>query len=214
MKKNSIVYPFQLCRDNFRSYAFAVELARKLNRNLTLLVTYLDPKLRINIPGRHKKRIDRIKERIYFFILEMNGLYHGTYNQWEIFDEVKIETLIKEGSMENALYSSLSKKEYSFLLLDAKMISGNILSELTLKKLSTKITNLCVLPENNQPFKLDPNSPLEFFDFQKKNLFNELLWKTKLYKLPDDINAFYKDFFKLSEKKISLNNSFTDSIFC
>lgn len=214
MKKSSILYPFQICKDNFQSYAVAIELAKKLNYNLTLLVNYSDPNLRMNTSGHNKKTGDRIKEKIYCYLLEMNGVYQGSNNQWKALDKVKIETLIKEGPVENVLLSSLSRKNNSLLLLAAEMISNKTISTLAMKKLSTKITHLWVLPKNYQFFKPNPNSPPEFFERQKKNLINELLWNTKHYMLPDDLNIYYKDYSIQTKKKISLNNSFTDSIFC
>jgi len=77
--------------DNKSAFAFTAELARKLNADI-LALTSLD--FMLNLPDDEDKLENLIREKkdeIYCNLLEMKGYYHGLYNQWNAFNNMKIQ---------------------------------------------------------------------------------------------------------------------------
>ena len=192
MKRN-ILFPYRFTDDNRKGFAFTVELARRSNSDIIALTS-----LELGQDTTKKtKRLDKIiidqKNQVYCNLLEMQGYYHGRYNQWQAFDEIKIHSQIVNDDLNGAICTAIKENEDFVIVLQQKYFSGTGLYEEIFSSNYQGNVSFFMLPQNKEFNVPSPNLIGVMFSKQKRLAFIKLLRETKIFYLPEDHDEFREE---------------------
>jgi hypothetical protein len=191
--KSSILFPYRIGDDNRNAFAFAVEMARRSNTDILALTSMELPR---HIMQNKNKREDAVlskKNEIYCDLLEMKGYYHGKFNQWSVFDDVKIHVKLVDNDINGAICSSIKDHTDLVIVLQLKSFSGTGLYEEIFSDASESNATLFLFPGNYEFSESPPNLIGVMFDQQKRASFIKLLHATKIFDLPEDKDDFREE---------------------
>ncbi len=189
-----IIFPFDINRGNLRAYYFAIQLARKLNQDLSPFITTNRFLGRFDNSEEYKSKLSLERKNIYNLVLELNGFYQAYFNQWNLFSDIRIRPIIKQGSIEEALRDYIAEKDFFLLLMDYNSFRQDILSRWNMDVFSGKRIRVCILPMNNAYFADELNPTKKLFEYHKKIFNSEWMENIKHYYLPDELAILLKDF--------------------
>jgi hypothetical protein len=109
--KKVLLYPFSAETSYFESYAWALELASRMNARLQLFTT--------TTPGRPSTT----RDSIYHSLLQAQGYYLQRYHHASNPAEARSEACIAEGSLPDELVTHLKKNPVDVVILDPTFIS-------------------------------------------------------------------------------------------
>jgi hypothetical protein len=191
--KSNILFPYLFEDDNRNAFAFTVELARRSNADIITL-TSLELE---QYPAKNKKKLEEIitdkKNQIYCNLLEMQGYYHGRFNQWNAFDEVKIHSRLVNNDMNAAICSAIRENTDLVVVLQQRYFSGTGLYEEIFSNSFEGNVTFFILPKDNELLEPSPNLLGVMFYQQKRAAFIQLLHETKTFDLPEDSDEFKEE---------------------
>ena len=155
--KEFILFPYRIEDDNRKGFAFAIELARRSNADIIALTSLELGKHHT----RKRKKLERLvackKNQIYGKLLEMIGYYHGRYNQWSAFSEIKIHSQIVKSDLNDAICAAINKHPGLIIVLQQKYFSGTgIYEEIFSRDLTVKVS-FFMLPRDRAFDATSPN---------------------------------------------------------
>lgn len=177
------MFPYRVGDDNRNAFAFTIELARRSNADIMALTSM----------EKLENAIQIHKDEIYCNLLEMKGYYHGRFNQWNVFNEVKIHALQINNDMNAAICSAIKENSDLVVVLQQKYFSGTgLYEELFSNSLKRNVT-FFILPKDNEFHEPFPNLPVVMFYQQKRAAFMRSLHETKTFDLPEDDDEFREE---------------------
>ena len=185
-----MIFPFRVEEDNNRAFSFTLELAQKSNANIVALTS-------LNLSWKDQNDGDNLdnlaaerKDEIYCKLLEMIGYYHGGFNQWNAFNNVKVHVSICRNDINGAICSFIDDHEMSIIVIQQKYFSESGLCEEILSDPSLSKSSIYVLPSDHE--FIEPSAHLigPIFHNQKKFAFNKLLSEIKMFDLPEQYHDF------------------------
>lgn len=192
MKKNTILFPFQIGKKNKKAFCFAMEFARKVNANLTPVTTIELPFDYLLSEQEKGKIIKQEKAKIFNYILKLKGYYHGQFYQWNKFDAPKVLPKILRGSFTPAIFNAIKCKQWLLIIVHQGIyeeISNNYNIDYIVFSNNLKII---ILPEIGGYFEPMPNLDTELFQNQKTQIFEQLFMESEFYSLPQDFELFHR----------------------
>jgi len=188
--KTRILFPYRIGDDNKNGFAFTVEMARRSNTDIIALTSLELSQHNIQNKDKLENVIKNKKDEIYCNLLEMKGYYHGRFNQWDTFNEVKIHVQIINNDINGAICSAIEDHTDLIIVLQQKYLSGTgLFEEIYSGSLKGNVT-FFIIPgdkEFNAPFS---NLIGVMFYQQKRSAFIKLLHETKIFDLPEDHEEF------------------------
>ncbi len=160
--KKVLLYPFSTEVSYFENYAWATELAWRMNARLQLITT---TSLTSNLSST--------RDSIYESLLQAQGYYLEHYRHGTQPNEIKSEPVIADGDLGQALMKHLKKNPVDVVVLDPSFLARNY------KKLGDIVDaagGVIALPRNDT-FSQDQT---------KSDHFYEILRRAELYKLPEN----------------------------
>jgi hypothetical protein len=157
----TLLYPFSIDRPYFESYAWAIELAQRMQAKLFLFTTTGTPSL-----------TPSAADPIYHSLLEAQGYYlqHYQPNGHKQADITK-EPCITAGELEHELVAHLRKNPVDIVILDSQFALAHATG---LSQIVKESAGVIVLPKSNQSSKW----------VGVADHFYDDLRRAKLYKLP------------------------------
>lgn len=192
MKKSKILFPFTIENINPKSYYFAIDLARKFNYELIILLINESIK-ESDFFLKNRNKQSRLHES-YLNLLKLNGIYHGSYNQWNSYEDLSFSIITNNTEFGAAIYTYFLDKKVETILLDFNTFFDKVYTTRLLEYLSRNTKKLWVMPQENKFNETDPNLKTEQFNSLKKDAFKETLCNTRLYDLPEELGAVKSDF--------------------
>lgn len=192
MERN-ILFPFRFEDDNRKAFAFTIELARRSNTNIIALTSLdLRPDQTLN-KDKFEKVINDKKDEIYCNLLELKGYYHGRFNQWNAYDEIKIHVQIALQDLNGAICSTINDHTDLVIILQEKYFSGTGLLEEISSNFMRGNVSFYIIPRESE-FEV-PSSDLigSIFYHQKKLAFRKVFNGTKIFDLPEDYDEFREE---------------------
>jgi hypothetical protein len=162
--KRTILFPYRLGDDNRKGFAFTVELARKSNADIIALTSL---ELGEHHTRKRKKRqrlMMNKKNQIYGNLLELQGVYHGRYNQWNAFAEIKIHSQIVNDDMNAAICAAIDEHPDLIIVLQQPYFSGTGLYEEIFSHSFEGQVNFFMLPQNKAFDVASPNLKTRLFN--------------------------------------------------
>ncbi len=193
MEKKKVLLPIDITKDNNKEFAFAIEFAKRTNSEILILAAYNFPYGYLLSAEQHKKAIEEEKEKLYLSILELKGYYQCWFNQWKPFKYDKIRYIVKEGSIEEAITSTIKEEKNIILLLHQFYYKKNGVSDATIVELFSSKISILALPGLKDFFETIPNLNSEIFESQKESILDKMLRDSEIYNMPEDINLFRRD---------------------
>lgn len=181
--KSILIFPFSVENDYGRAFAFTIELARHLKADILAVAS-------LNSVYTSEEHIREKKNEIYCKLLEMKGFYHGSYNQWNSFKQVKIQVDIYNKSLSEAIITVLSENLEAYLLLHPGNLAGMGLTEELLSSPPSREITVFMLPASKEFMPPDPDLIGIIFNDQKRKYFRRFLSETKILFLPDEMHEF------------------------
>jgi hypothetical protein len=159
--KKVLLYPFSAETSYFESYAWAVELASRMNAHLQLFTTtWLSGNLSFT------------RDRIYHSLLEAQGYYLEHYRRESNQTEIKSEPYITDGDLTDELVSHLRKNTVDVVVLDPAFMAKH---HRKLGEIVEASGGVIALPAGK---RMDNDV--------KSDYFYDILRKAELYKLPEN----------------------------
>ena len=156
-----LLYPFSAESPYFESYAWAVELASRMNARLQLF-TSVSPAASPN------------RDSVYHSLLEAQG-YYLTHYQSVPAAEIKSEPLIAEGDLPEQLVSHLKNNPVDVVVLDSIFLSKHYKKLGDIVDASGGVIALSAAKKTEQVFAKE-----------KSDHFYDILRKAELYNLPEN----------------------------
>ncbi len=191
MGENVILFPYCIAYDNRHSFAFTVEMARKINACVITLTTYnIEYKDLLTVQA-YRKAAEKEKNKIYYHLLELRGYYQGQFNKWKSFDDIIFKNIINEGGIEFNLLQVLKNKNLLIIITNHNNHTENRLFSEFMLTLFDKYKPKClILPEDTEFYTVDSNLPAHLFKKQKDNKFMQMLTRSEMLNLPEDLALF------------------------
>lgn len=191
----SILFPFDIDTTSNTSYFYALELARKIHIDLKVICTYKTTDLhRSFFQPTGWNLIKEKKKQIHLRLLELNGVYQGKHNHWSANKGTKVKVLLKEGDMINVLHSSLKQNVSKLVLCDYLMFYRVLLPSYSLDKYEAIKYKLWVMPKNIDRLVTKQEMERGTFEYNKKDIFGDLLGKTNFFSLPNDLHLLKSEY--------------------
>ncbi len=187
MRENAILFPYCIDHDNRHSFAFAVEMARKINARIITLSAYNLPYKYLLTAGAYRKATEKEKNKIYCHLLQLRGYYQGKFNKWESYDKIKFRNVIDEGGHEFILLHALKNENVLMTILNYYNYPEFLISnEFTLMMFNKYNLKCIVLPEDTGFYTADPSLPPHLFKKHKEHIFEQMLARAAMINLPED----------------------------
>ncbi len=191
----SLLFPFDIEKDNPQAYFFALELARKMRYNLKIIHQLSNIKSKRAIFRKSEKdQVLASKKKLHLALLEFHGLYLNHYNQWEFPGNIRIKTIIRVEPVVDTILSILQRKKNSYLLCDYNYFITSLLPSRLINANSKLNYKLWLMPAEINNYKVEAGLENEEFKLRKKELFDEQFMQTRLFKLPDDLSLIHTEF--------------------
>jgi hypothetical protein len=188
--KRYILFPYSLEDDNRKGFAFAIELARWSDADIIALTSLEGGEHQTRKRKKPEFRVARKKNQIYGNLLEMKGYYHGRYNQWNAFYDIRIHSQIVKKDMSIAICALINKHPGLIIILQRKYFYGPGLCE-EISSCDLKVrARFFVLPQYETFDVASPNLESVFFHKHKRLAFIKMLNETKIFDLPQDQDEF------------------------
>jgi hypothetical protein len=191
--RRCILFPFRIEDDNRKGFAFAIELARRLNADMLALTS-------LQLGEHHtrkRKKFERLvackKNQVFCKLLEMKGYYHGRYNQWNAFDEIMIHSRIVKYDLIGAICVAINKHTDPVIVLQHNLFSGTGLYEEISSRNLKGHASFFVLPRHSSFDVASPILNSVLFCRHKRLAFINMLKETKIFDLPRDRDEFRKE---------------------
>jgi hypothetical protein len=191
--KRKILFPYIMENDNRKGFAFAVELACRSNADVIALTSLQPGQGRTKNAKRLETVIKERKDQIYCNLLEMKGYYHGRYNQWNAFDEIKIQSGISTENINWAICSEIKQNNDLVIVLQQRYFSGTGLYEELFSCNLQGNASFYVLPREKEFNVPATNLIGVMFNKQKRLAFIGMLNETKIFDLPEDKYRFRQE---------------------
>jgi hypothetical protein len=193
MGENAILFPYCIDYDNRHSFAFAVEMARKISACIITLSIYNILYKKLLSAEAYNKAAEKEKNKIYCHLLELRGYYQGQFNKWHNFDYIKFKNMINEGGVELILLDLLKNKNMLMIISDHYRNNDNrVFNEFTLMLFDKYKLKCLILPEDTEFYEVDPSLEHHLFIKQKEYIFKQMLIRSEILNLPED-SALFKN---------------------
>ncbi len=191
--KKKILFPYRIQDDNKNAFAFALEMARRSNMDVIALVSLELPRQLSQNKDMLDPAVHRRKNEIYCNLLEMKGYYHGRFNQWKAFGEVKIHVQLVYNDMNGAICAAVSEHEDLLIVLQQKYFYGSgLYEEIESGALSGNVS-IFMLPWDKKFDEPAPDLIGVLFNMQKRSAFMKLLHETEIFDLPEQYDRFREE---------------------
>src|SRR5882757_5250303 len=110
--KKVLLYPFSTEASYFESYAWATELAWRMNARLQLITT-----------TSLSDNLSSTRDAVYDSLLQAQGYYLEHYRSGSKAIEIKSEPFITQGDLGSALVSHLKNNPVDVVVLDTSFLS-------------------------------------------------------------------------------------------
>ncbi len=100
----SILFPFEISKDNWKRYLYTQELAQRMNAEIVYYTTVA--------PDQSTSDYDEI----YLHLLELNGIYRTGYCKWDS-PKLEVETVIEVGEFWNCLSTFLTRHAFDQVVI-------------------------------------------------------------------------------------------------
>lgn len=188
-----ILFPYRIGDDNRNAFAFTIEMARRSNTDIIALPSPELFQYHMQDKAKLESAIRNRKDEIYCNLLEMKGYYHGRFNQWNTFDEVKIQVQLSDNDMNGAICTAIKDHADLIVVLQQKHISGTgLFEEIFSSSLKNHVT-FFILPGGKKFYEPSPNLIGVLFYQHKRSAFMKLLQETKIFDLPEDYEEFREE---------------------
>ena len=117
MNNQTIIFPFSIYDNEYSSFAFAMDLAKKINARLKLVTSVNDGILNYNHIGENDSETAQ-KNEIYNHLLELKGKYQSFYNGWSQPIEVVHDIKVSDKPIMHELCSEFDREENSLFLFN------------------------------------------------------------------------------------------------
>ena len=192
MERN-ILFPFRIEDDNRKAFAFTIELARKSNTDIIALTSLEIKQDKSQNKDNLEKVINDKKNEIYCNLLELKGFYHGRYNQWNAFDDIKIHVRIILHDLNGAICSTINDHADLDIILQEKYFSGTGLFEEISSSFMHGNVSFYIIPRESEFDVPSTDFIGAIFYKQKKRSFRKIFYETKIFDLPDDYDGFREE---------------------
>ncbi len=160
--KKVLLYPFSTEVSYFENYAWATELAWRMNARLQLITT-------TSLSNDRSST----RDAIYESLLQAQGYYLEHYRHSSSSAEIRSEPFISDGDLGSALMSHLHKNSVDVVVLDGTFLSRNYKK---LREIVDSSGGVIALPRTQDPIELQSRS----------DHFYDILRRAELYKLPEN----------------------------
>jgi hypothetical protein len=123
----------------------------------------------------------------------MKGYYHGRFNQWKNFGEVKIHVQMINSDLNSGICTAMKDHADLIIVLQQKYFSGSGLYEEIFSHSLKNDVSFFILPVDKKFYEPSPNLIGLMFHQQKRSAFMKLLQETKIFDLPEDCDEFRKE---------------------
>lgn len=188
-----ILFPYRIGDDNRNAFSFTVEMARRSNTEIIALTSMELSQHLIQYKDGLERTIRKKKDEIYCNLLEMRGYYHGRFNQWNNFGEVKIHVQLIKNDLNSGIWTAIKDHADLIIVLQQKYFSGNGLYEEIFSHSLKSNVSFFILPVDKKFYEPSPNLIGLIFHQQKRSAFMKLLQETKIFDLPEDCDEFRKE---------------------
>jgi len=193
MGENAILFPFCIDYDNRHSFAFAVEMARKVDTCIITLSTYNIAYKDLLTEEAYSKAVEKEKNKIYCHLLELRGYYQGQFNKWQSFDDIRFKNIINESGLEFILLHVLKNENLLMIISNHYNHADNrLFNEFTLMLFDKYNPKFLILPEDTEFYAVDSNLPPHLFKKQKDYIFTQMLTRSGMLNLPE-VSALFKN---------------------
>ena len=188
-----VFFPVRIEDDNRKGFAFTVELARRSNTDIVVLTTLDLGASHLASKEHLETNIKNKKDKIFCSLLEMQGYYHGRFNQWNPFDEINIRVRIVDGDMNGAICSAINENKDIVIVLQQRYFSGTGLYEEVFSSSLHCNSSFYILPRDQDFDEPCPNVIGVLFNKQKRLAFMKMLQVAKKFDLPEDSEGFREE---------------------
>lgn len=112
-----IAYLFSTSDHNDTHFAFCVELAKRLNKELVIVIS-ASGNNQCNGSVEQSTDMERQKQTIYYRLLDLKGKYQALYNGWKNKIPVKINHVISEKPIADILKNVMVQKNTDLILFN------------------------------------------------------------------------------------------------
>ena len=188
-----ILFPYRIGDDNRNAFAFTLEMARRSNADIIMLTSLDFPQHITQNKDKLESAIKIKKDEIFCDLLEMKGYYHGRFNQWNTFNDVKIHVQLFNNDINGAICSMMRDHTDLDIVLQQKYFSGTgLYEEIFSSSLKNHVT-FFILPRDKEFYEPSPNLISVLFYQHKRSAFMKLLQETKIFDLPEDSEEFREE---------------------
>ena len=188
-----ILFPYRIGDDNRNAFSFTIEMARRSNLDIIALTSVELSLHPTQYNDRLVSSIRKIKDEIYCNLLEMKGYYHGRFNQWKNFGEVKIHVQLINNELNIGICNAIKDHADLIIVLQYKYFSDSDLYEEIFSHSLKDHVSFFILPVDKKFYEPSPNLIGLMFHQQKRSAFMKLLQDTKIFDLPEDFDEFRKE---------------------
>ena len=192
MERN-ILFPFRIEENNRKAFAFTIEFARKSNTDIIALTSLDLSQDQILNKDKLEKAIKNKKNEIFCNLLEMKGYYHGHFNQWNDFAEIKIHVRIILHDLNGAICSTINEHTDLDIILQEKYFSGiGLFEEISSNTINSNVSFI-IIPRESEFIAPSTDFISVIFCKQKKLAFRKIFNETKIFDLPEDYDGFREE---------------------
>ena len=135
--------------------------------------------------------MEKERNKIYCHLLQLRGYYQGQFNKWKSIDDIGFKNIINEGSFEFILLHVLKNENLLMIILNHYNYPDyRILNEFTLSLFDKYKPKCLILPEDTEFYSVDSNLAPHLFKKQKDNIFMEMIIRSEMLNLPEDLALF------------------------
>jgi hypothetical protein len=157
--KTTLLYVYKAQLDNRFTYAFTMELAKRLHLKVITFtaVEYLNYFETVKVD--RNEFISNEKRKIFTHLLALHGYYQVFYNQWSPAGNPVSKNIIENGSFDNCLMAALKEESVACVIIDSQLCQ----CVYNLEKLYDSFSELKDIPFMVLPKKIsyNPNERLK-----------------------------------------------------
>jgi hypothetical protein len=180
-----IAYLFSTSDHNDTHFAFCVELAKRLNKELVIVIS-ASGNNQCNGSVEQSTDMERQKQTIYYRLLDLKGKYQALYNGWKNKIPVKINHVISEKPIADILKNVMVQKNTDLVLFN------EINSDVSHKSIRQLIKRKGPTPIIALPEKLHFPPAVHLNSSKAQQLFYEAYNQLGIYNAFEDFNIHFQ----------------------
>lgn len=122
--KKCLLYVYKVQYENRFTYAFTMELAKKLQLEVKTFTAVDISNFKETSKGDKNELISNEKRKIFTHLLALHGYYQVFYNQWSPEGNPVSKNIIENGFFEDCLMFSIKNENVACVIIDGILRSG------------------------------------------------------------------------------------------